>query len=96
MTWILTQNDSSFSGTVTMRDTASGVTGTGTVSGTVSGSALQFSLSVPAGGFSSGGACSATVAGSGTATASAISGSYAGSNSCVGSLSSGQLTLNKQ
>ena len=97
MTWQLTQSGSSFSGSLTMTDTTTSVTGRGTVSGTLSGSSLQFSLSVPAGGFDNPYAsCSATVSGSGTASASSITGSYSGSSTCTGTISAGQLTLNKQ
>jgi hypothetical protein len=97
MTWTLTQSGSSFSGTLTMNDTTTAVTGRGTVSGSVSGATLQFSLSVPSGGFDSPYAsCSATVSGSGSASASTITGTYSGSSSCTGAVSSGQLSLNKQ
>lgn len=96
MTWQLTQSGSAISGTFTMADDAQSVSGSGTVSGTVSGAAIQFSLSVPAGGFDGKyAACSSTVSGSGSATGSSISGSYSGS-SCGGAISSGQLALSKQ
>ena len=97
MTWQLTQSDSSFSGTLTMTDGGTGVTGRGTVSGSVSGNSIQFSLSIPSGGFDSPYAiCTATASGSGSASSSAISGSYSGSSSCTGTIASGQINLNKQ
>lgn len=82
---------------MTLTDTGSGTKATGTVSGTVSGNGLTFSMSVPAGGadgtFTT---CSATVSGSGTVSGASLSGSYTGSNSCTGSFSSGTVTLSRQ
>lgn len=96
MSWQLTQTDASFSGTVTMTDTGTGLNGRGSVSGTASGSSIRFSINVAAGGFDSPYAsCTASIAGDGQASASSITGTYAGSNSCSGAISSGQLTLNK-
>jgi hypothetical protein len=97
MAWQLTQTGASFSGTLTMTDAASGYRGRGSVSGTVSGSTIRFSMSVPAGGFDDPWTgCSAEVTGEGTATSSSLTAGYSGSNSCTGAITSGQLTLNKQ
>ncbi len=97
MSWQITQTGASFSGTMTMIDTGTRVTGRGTVSGTVSGSSIQFSIAVPAGGFDSPYAsCTANVSGTGAVAATSINGNYAGSSSCSGAISSGQFTLNKQ
>ena len=98
MSWQLTQTDASLSGTVTMTDTATGIGGSGSVSGTVSGSAIHFAITIPTGGFQSPyGSCTANISGDGQATSSTITGTYTGSNSCSGGLiNSGQLTLNKQ
>jgi hypothetical protein len=97
MSWQLAQTDTAFSGGIRMTDTGTGVGGTGSVSGSVSGAAVQFSITVPAGGFQSPyGSCTATASGSGQATSSTITGTYTGSNSCSGTISSGQLSLNKQ
>jgi hypothetical protein len=100
MTWQITQSGSSFSGSLTIVDSSTKVTGRGTVSGTVSGSSLQFSLSVPAGGFDAPyTSCSSTVSGSGSTSSTSITGTYSGSStgSCsTGTIASGQLTLNKQ
>lgn len=101
MTWTLTQTASSFSGIITMSDRASGATGRGSVSGSVSGTSVQFSLTIPSGGFDPPNAsCSATVSGTATASTSALSGTYtgsvSGSDSCAGAITSGQFNLNKQ
>jgi hypothetical protein len=94
--WQLTQSGSSFSGTLTMTDTSSGARGRGSVSGTLSGTTVEFAISIPAGGFDEPWAvCTADLIGTAKATASAMSGEYAGSNSCTGSVTSGQLTLDK-
>ena len=97
MAWQVTQTAASFSGTVTMTDTATGLTGRGSVSGTVSGSAVRFSITIPAGGFDSPFAsCTASVTGDAQASSSSITGTYSGSSSCNGAIGSGKLTLNKQ
>ena len=97
MSWQLTQSDTSFSGTMTMTDVSTGVTGQGSVSGTVSGVSLHFSISVRAGGFASPYAsCTADASGDGQVSSATIVGTYSGSNSCSGAIASGQLTLSKQ
>ena len=97
MTWQLSQSGSTLTGAMTMTDDATGITGRGSVSGSVTGATIQFALTVLAGGFDGDyAACTASVSGSGSASASAISATYTGSNSCNGSVSSGQLNLSKQ
>lgn len=97
MSWQISQSDTTVSGTVTMTDTSTGVSGRGTIAGSVSSSSLHFSVSIPAGGFDSPYAsCAATISGDGQASAASITGTYTGSNSCSGSISAGQLTLSKQ
>jgi hypothetical protein len=96
MTWRIEQSGASVSGTVALTDTTAGITGQGTVSGTVSGSSLAFTLRVPAGGFSEPWTgCTAEVTGSADVSGSSMSGNYKGSNSCTGVVSSGQFTLTK-
>ena len=101
MTWQITQSGSSFSGPLTMTmttaDTLMVVTARGTVSGTLSGASIQFSIAVLAGGFDSPfSACTANVSGSGSTSSTEITGTYTGSSSCGGAITSGQLALNKQ
>jgi hypothetical protein len=97
MSWKITQTDTSFSGTMTMTDTSTGVSGQGSVSGTVSGASLHFSITVPAGGFASPYvSCTADASGDGQLSSATITGTYSGSNSCSGTIASGQLTLSKQ
>lgn len=96
MVWQITQSGTSFSGTVTITDTSTGLTARGTISGTVSGSSIQFSIAIPAGGFETMPTCTASATGSGSIAGSTITGTYSGSSTCSGSISSGQITLNKQ
>ena len=97
MSWQLTQTDASVAGPATMIDATGGVNGRGTVSGTLTGSSIRFSMSVPARGFDNPYAsCSASVSGEAQASSSSITGTYSGSNSCSGAIASGQFTLNKQ
>jgi hypothetical protein len=97
MTWTLTQSGTSFSGSLSMTDNGSGVRGAGTVSGTVSGNSISFTVAVPAGGFGAPyAACTASANGQGTVSGSSLSGSYTGTNSCSGAVASGTVTLSKQ
>ena len=97
MAWQLSQSDTAISGTATMTDTGTGVNGRGSISGTLSGSAVRFSIAIPAGGFDSPfESCSATVSGDAQTSLSSLTGTYTGSNSCAGSIGSGTFTLTKQ
>ena len=97
MSWQITQTGTAFSGTATMTDSGTGLGGRGSVSGTVTNGSIHFSITIPAGGFDSPYAsCTGEVSGDGQTSAGAIAGSYSGSNSCTGTITSGQLTLNRQ
>ena len=96
MTWQLQQSDAAVSGTLTMTDTGTGRAGLGTITGTMSGEALSFTLRVPLGGFADPWAsCTAEVTGAAQVSASTMTGSYTGTNSCTGPISSGQFTLTR-
>jgi hypothetical protein len=96
ISWQISQSGTSFSGSAAITDTRTGITGRGSVSGTVSGSSITFSISIPAGGFDSPfGSCSANISGTGQASSSSITGTYSGSNSCSGDVGSGQFTVTK-
>jgi hypothetical protein len=97
MTWDLAQTGASISGTLTMKDTATGYGARGSVSGTVSGSTVTFSLRVSPGGADGPWTeCTVDVTGDLEATASSMTGEYSGSNSCSGPITSGRLTLQKR
>jgi hypothetical protein len=96
MTWQLIQTGDTFSGTITMTDTASSISGHGSISGTVSMSLLRFAISIPVGGFDSPFAsCSTEVSGEAQATSSFITGTYLGVNSCTGAVTAGQVALSR-
>ncbi len=97
MRWELTQSGSQFSGMFTMRDADTGVNGQGSVTGTATASSITFSLTVGAGGFEPPFAtCTSTVSGTANVSSTVLDGTYTGTNSCTGTVSSGQLTLNRQ
>jgi hypothetical protein len=94
MTWHLVQSGTAISGTFTMIDATTNIAGRGSVSGSISGGSIHFSLAVPQGGFDEPyGSCGADVTGDATASASSITGTYTGTNSCTGAVASGQFTL---
>lgn len=96
MEWALSETGGVVSGTVTLVDATAGVRGRGTVSGTLSGSTVTFTLSVPAGGFDAPFAtCSASITGQGTLADTTLTATYAGSNSCSGAVTGGVATLTK-
>lgn len=96
MTWQLTQSGTSVTGSVVIADSLSVTIARGTLSGTLSGSSLQFTVTIPAGGFDGNASCSGSFTGTASATASSLSGSYAGTQSCTGAFSGGAITLSKQ
>src|SRR5262245_25748815 len=97
MTWQLTQSGGSFTGSITMTDTATKLSGRGSISGTMSGSSLRFTIAVPSGGFDAPhSSCTADVSGDGELNGAAINGTYQGTSSCGGTISSGQMLLNRQ
>lgn len=96
MTWQISQASASFSGSMTVVDDATQITGRGSISGTVSGSSVHFTIDVPAGGFDGAfGSCTAHVSGDAAASAASIAGTYSGENSCTGSISAGQISLSR-
>lgn len=96
MTWTASQSGSSVSASVTATTAKSMIAFTGSLSGGLTGTALTFTITVPAGGISGFPICSATINGSAIVSSSTISGTYTGTNSCSGAFSNGQFTLAKQ
>jgi hypothetical protein len=101
MTWVITQNGAAISGTLAIVATDVNVAGAGTISGSVDGTSITFTLTIPAGGFGAPYAsCTSTSSGTATVAGSAISGSYtgnvSGATNCSGAITAGQLNLNKQ
>lgn len=95
MTWVLSQSGPSVSGTVTAATPEAGVVASGSLSGTLSGSTLQFSIAVPAGNVAGNPGCAVSITGIGDVTASRISALYSGIASCAG-VFNGEFALNKE
>jgi len=94
--WRVTQADGTFQGSVEITDRSVGITGRGTVSGSITGGLIQFTLTVPVAGFSEPfDSCSTTVTGQATAGTTALAGLYAGASTCSGTIYSGQLVLRR-
>lgn len=99
MTWTLTQTDTSVTGPVLVQLPTGTVLLNGTLSGTLSGSTLVYTIAVSPGGVPSEPACTGQLAGGVTvsiSTASTLTGSYdVVSSACSTPFSSGNFTLTK-
>lgn len=96
MTWQLTENGTSVTGTMSFSGMASSMM-RGTLSGTMSGEDMTVTMDMPAGSMMSG-TCSSHATGTmhvngGTMT---MTGSYSGTNSCAGPFTNGQLTMTRR
>ena len=104
MTWTVTQAGRTISGPLAIVASVAAdvnVAGAGTLSGTVTGNSIAFTLTIPAGGFGPPySSCTSTSSGTATVAGNAISGSYtgtvSGATNCSGAIGAGQLNLNKQ
>jgi hypothetical protein len=98
MTWTLTQTGSSVTGPVLISLPTGVVLMNGTVSGTVSGNAFPFTLTVPPGGIFTQPGCSGQITGTNTLiAATTLSGTYTvASSTCATGLTSGTFTLTRQ
>lgn len=94
--WQVTQSGGTFTGRIDITDRSTGTGGQGTVQGSVLDGALQFTISVPSGGFAAPfDTCSTTVTGEATVASSSLSGTYAGASSCSGKIYAGQFVLRR-
>lgn len=94
--WAVTQTGGTFAGRVDVTDRSAGITGRGSVHGSVLDGTLQFTITIPSGGFDQPfEACSTTVSGEATISSSSLSGTYAGSSSCSGKIYAGQFVLRR-
>jgi hypothetical protein len=98
MTWRLTQTNRDVTGTVTATTIVGAPVYTGgTVNGTLSGSILSFTVTIPRGSIVEIPNCSITLTGTATDVQPAsMSGTYAGSDSCLGAVDGGRLIFVKQ
>lgn len=97
LSWNLSTSGTAVSGGVSAQTTFGAVTFTGTVTGTLAGTTLTFSIAIPAGGLAGAPACSVDITGTAEGvTASTISGTYAGTSTCSAPFNNGRFTLNKR
>lgn len=93
MFWTLTQSDAFISGEVSASTPSGSVTGQGSISGTICGATLTFTISgsfpPPLEG------CAVTITGTAQVTTTTITGTYTGSNSCTGPFTNGEFTLDR-
>jgi hypothetical protein len=97
MTWTLTQTGTSVTGPVAIALPTGVVLMNGTVAGTLSGTTLGFTVTVPPGGIVLQPGCSGQIAGANTvASATTMNGAYSVVNStCTTGLTNGTFTLTR-
>jgi hypothetical protein len=97
MTWTLTQTGTSVTGPVVIALPTGVVLMNGTLAGTLSGTTLAFTVTVPPGGIVSQPGCSGQIAGSNTvASAATMNGTYSVANStCTTGLTNGTFVLTR-
>jgi hypothetical protein len=98
MTLVLAQSGNSITGSMTGATTVGAPIYTnGTVTGTLSASTLNFTISVPAGGVVDAPDCTASFAGTTTdLLATSMAGTYTGADTCGGTFAGGRFLLVKQ
>jgi hypothetical protein len=99
----LNQNDRDVSGSLTGQTlTSLPLYTSGTLTGTVTGSTLRFTIRIPVGSVADAPTCSVTMDGTTTdvtasgVVATGMSGTYTGNDSCFGDLAGGRFTFGKQ
>jgi hypothetical protein len=97
MTWRITQTGTAISGIADAGTPLDGNAFHGSVTGTLTGSSLTFTLTVPAGGVNGQPTCTVSITGTGTAaSSSSITGTYSGTSTCAAAFTAGQFALSKQ
>jgi len=98
MTWTLTQTGSAVTGPVVIGLPSGAVLMNGNVAGTLSGSTLPFTLTVPPGGIPTQPGCSGQITGAnGVTGSSTMNGTYTvASSTCTTGLTNGTFTLTRQ
>jgi hypothetical protein len=98
MTWTLTQTGSAVTGPAVIALPSGAVLLNGNVAGTLSGSTLPFTLTVPPGGIPTQPGCSGQITGANTVTGSStMNGTYTvASSTCTTGLTNGTFTLTRQ
>ena len=96
LTWQLTQSGQQVSGTLSFQDDRTAATGNGSVSGSLSGPTLTFSMEIRSGGVSAPfGGCTIAATGTAQATTTTINGTFTGRNSCTSTFTNGTIALTK-
>jgi hypothetical protein len=96
MIWTLTHTGNTVSGPVVVTLPSGLVLLNGALSGTLSGSQLMYTITVPSGGIPSQPGCTGQLGGSGSATNTTLTGSYnVVTSTCTTPFSSGTFTLTK-
>lgn len=94
MTWRLSEVDGWFAGSVSLLEDTTSALGYGSVTGTVEGTTVAFTVTIPAGGFSAPYAhCSASLTGTATLGRTRMTGVFSGTNTCSGAVTDGTFTL---
>jgi len=98
MTWTLTQTGNAVTGPVVIGLPSGAVLMNGNVAGTLSGSTLSFTLTVPPGGIPTQPGCSGQMTGAnGVTGSSTMNGTYTvASSTCTTGLTNGTFTLTRQ
>lgn len=97
MTWSLTDAAGAVRGPATIATPLKSVVLTGTLSGSLNGSTLTWTIDVPAGGVAGQPSCTVTVAGTATVNGArtGFTGSYSGTGSCTPAFTGGTFSLTK-
>jgi len=92
MTWQMTQNGANVTGDMEL----SGFKGTGrmTISGTITGQTMTFTMNIPAGGMPEPG-CAASGNGTAQMNGNTMTGTYSGANTCSGAFANGRVMLSR-
>jgi hypothetical protein len=104
VTWLLTQSNSTISGTVDFApvDPSDGSCASchklrkGTVSGTLDGATLTLRMNFPAGADVPTSVCATDLSGTAAFAGNQLTGTYSGNDSCEGVFANGELTLTRQ
>jgi hypothetical protein len=96
LTWTITQNGNNITGPIRVAATSGSITINGTSQGTLTGTTLSATWTIPTGGVTGFPNCSGTFnVNASDVTTNRIAGTYAGISACLGEVSSGTFTITK-
>jgi hypothetical protein len=98
LTWQLTQTNRNVTGGVTATTPVGApVYTSGSFNGTLSGTTMPFTITIPVGAVAGSPNCTVTLTGTAqNVTSTSLAGTYTGDDSCVGAILDGRLTMIKQ